>query len=108
MSSSDPGPVERRRADDATYEAIFRQSPQITWIWDPATVCFLAANDAAVAAYGWSEEELRKRPIFILALPQDQTEMERLFGPPVRGHRCHRVGTAAARPRSCPGRGSPT
>jgi PAS domain-containing protein len=52
MSSSDhlevtPSSAEAVDVIDA-YEAIFRYSPLIIWIWDVETGYFLAANEAAV------------------------------------------------------------
>ena len=44
-------------ASEARYRTIFEASPVPLWVYEVATRRFLAVNDAAVAAYGWSREE---------------------------------------------------
>ncbi|NHA15599.1 HD domain-containing phosphohydrolase [Thioalkalivibrio sp. XN279] len=39
------------------YERLFSANPQPMWIYDSQTLKFLAANDAAVALYGYTREE---------------------------------------------------
>ena len=40
------------------YQVVFNLLPQPAWILDRATLRFLAVNDAAIAYYGYSREEL--------------------------------------------------
>ncbi len=50
--------AERARAESAAmYRALFEDNPQPTWVHDPASLRFLAVNDAAVRAYGYSVDE---------------------------------------------------
>ena len=55
--------AERERAEQAardserSYRTLFEDNPQPMWMWDPATLEFLAVNDAAVAHYGYSRDE---------------------------------------------------
>ncbi len=39
------------------YARLFRANPQPMWIYDPASLRFLAVNDAAIAVYGYSHRE---------------------------------------------------
>jgi PAS domain S-box-containing protein len=48
---------EALRASEACYRAMFEDSPQPMWVYDTATLAFLAVNDAAVAHYGYSRAE---------------------------------------------------
>jgi PAS domain S-box-containing protein len=42
---------------DQPYRLLFQENPIPMWVFDPGTLQFLAVNDAAVAHYGYSEEE---------------------------------------------------
>jgi len=45
------------REGEERYRQMFQANPQPMWVYDVATLAFLAVNDAAVAHYGWSREE---------------------------------------------------
>ncbi|MFO1398149.1 MAG: PAS domain S-box protein [Burkholderiales bacterium] len=45
------------RESEARYRELFEANPHPMWVYDPATLRFLAVNDAAVAQYGYSREE---------------------------------------------------
>ena len=45
------------REGEDRYRQMFEVNPQPMWVYDVATLAFLAVNDAAVAHYGWSREE---------------------------------------------------
>ncbi|MCY7308080.1 MAG: PAS domain S-box protein [Rhodoferax sp.] len=55
--------TEQRQAKAAVYEAaaryrqLFDANPYPMWIYDPATLRFLAVNDAAVGKYGYPRDE---------------------------------------------------
>jgi two-component system cell cycle sensor histidine kinase/response regulator CckA len=55
--------TERKRADrtlrasEERYRQLFDASPQPMWVYDVETLAFLAVNDAAVRAYGYSRDE---------------------------------------------------
>lgn len=55
--------TERREAEDALrasetqYRALFDKSPFPKWVYDVATLRFLAVNDAAIRHYGYSRDE---------------------------------------------------
>ena len=52
------GQLQRERGDDARFRPMFDLHPQPMWVHDEDTLRFLAVNDAMVARYGWSREEL--------------------------------------------------
>ena len=45
------------RRSEQQYRMSFDANPQPMWLFDRETLCFLAVNDAAVAAYGYSRAE---------------------------------------------------
>ncbi|HEY6448032.1 MAG TPA: EAL domain-containing protein [Acidobacteriaceae bacterium] len=54
---------EQRRESDARsaeYRVLFDSNPHPMWIFDVASLQFLKVNDAAVARYGYTEEEFRR------------------------------------------------
>jgi PAS domain S-box-containing protein len=63
---------ERLRASEAQYRLLFDRNPQPLWVYDKVTLRILAVNDAAVAAYGYSREELLAMSILDLRLPEDR------------------------------------
>ncbi len=48
---------EELRASEARYRELFENSPLPTWVNDLGSLAFLAVNEAAVRAYGYSREE---------------------------------------------------
>ncbi|HEX7083950.1 MAG TPA: ATP-binding protein [Gaiellaceae bacterium] len=63
IASVDAELAERRRAEESlrlseeSYRLLFEHHPNPMWLFDPETLRFVAVNDAAIAAYGWSREE---------------------------------------------------
>jgi len=49
--------AEARRQSADEYRLLFQANPQPMWVYDVKTLAFLAANDAAVARYGYSAGE---------------------------------------------------
>ena len=45
------------RENEKRYRRLFQNNPHPTWVYDIETLRFLAVNDAAVAHYGFSQEE---------------------------------------------------
>jgi diguanylate cyclase (GGDEF)-like protein/PAS domain S-box-containing protein len=45
------------RRSEQRYRTLFETNPVPMWIYDPETLCFLAVNERAVAAYGYSADE---------------------------------------------------
>jgi PAS domain S-box-containing protein len=50
---------------------LFQSNPQPMWVFDAATLRFLAVNDAAVAHYGYSRDEFLRMTIDDLRPPED-------------------------------------
>jgi len=51
------GPVSRRDGDDDQYRLLFAHNPHPMWAIDVETLRFLAANQAAIDHYGYTEDE---------------------------------------------------
>ena len=68
------------------YAALFDMAPVPMWVDDPVTGRFLAANNAAVRAYGYSEEEFRTMNIFDIRPESEQGSLREhlLAAEPVR------------------------
>jgi two-component system cell cycle sensor histidine kinase/response regulator CckA len=45
------------RDSEAQYRSLFSDNPQPMWVYDPRTLKFLAVNHAALALYGFSQNE---------------------------------------------------
>jgi PAS domain S-box-containing protein len=45
------------RESGKKYQRLFDSNPHPTWVYDIETLRFLVVNDAAVARYGFSQEE---------------------------------------------------
>ncbi|MFO1415408.1 MAG: PAS domain S-box protein [Burkholderiales bacterium] len=75
--------TERRRAEvalrdsEARYRELFEANPHPMWVYDPATLRFLAVNDAAVIQYGYSREEFLALTIADLRPPDDTPRLQR-------------------------------
>ena len=54
---------ERADASEARTRILFDENPSPMWIYDLETLAFLAVNDAAIRAYGYSREELLQMSI---------------------------------------------
>ena len=63
--------VEARRQSDANYRALFEGSALPMWVYDIATLAFLAVNEAAVHHYGYSREEFLALTIVDIRPPED-------------------------------------
>ncbi len=56
---------------EAHYRELFEKSPQCMWVFDTETLRFLAVNDAAVQAYGYSRDEFLGMSITDIRPPED-------------------------------------
>jgi PAS domain S-box-containing protein len=81
-----PATAAALRESEERYHAIFEQHPLAMLVWDAATKRFLAVNDAAVAQYGYTREELLALTIWDIRpeeeIPHVRSLIERL--PPGR------------------------
>ena len=68
-----------RRAEEE-YRHLFERHPSPMWIFDVETLRFLAVNDAAVAAYGWTGEEFLAMTIADIRPEEDVEALRRDVG----------------------------
>lgn len=77
------------RRSDVAWEGVFTSSPVPMWVFDRATLRFLAVNEAAVAHYGWSAEEFLTMRITDIrpeaSLATLAADLEQPAGEPDRG-----------------------
>ena len=57
------------------YELLFRLSPYPTWVYDCQTLRFVAANDATIANYGYSRDELLAMSVLDIRAPQERERL---------------------------------
>jgi GAF domain-containing protein len=73
--------IERRRAEDALrkkeemFRLLFSHSPLPTWVIDRETLKFLEVNEAAVRAYGYSQEEFKGMTILDLRPDEEKIRL---------------------------------
>src|SRR3989454_362980 len=74
--------IERKRAEEQLlaserkYRLLFETSPEAMLVYDFETLRILAVNQAAVARYGYSEQEFLALTIRDIRPPQDQVRLE--------------------------------
>jgi diguanylate cyclase (GGDEF)-like protein/PAS domain S-box-containing protein len=62
---------EQLRESEARYRLLFATNPVPMWVYDAETLRFLAVNEAAVAHYGYSEEEFLAMTVLQLRPPDE-------------------------------------
>ncbi|MCA1592041.1 MAG: PAS domain S-box protein [Acidobacteria bacterium] len=55
---------EKLEAQEEQYRVLFESNPNAMWVYEPQTLRILAVNEAAVAQYGYSREELLHLTLF--------------------------------------------
>jgi two-component system cell cycle sensor histidine kinase/response regulator CckA len=68
---------EALRASEVQYRALFDNSPLPKWVYDVETLRFLAVNETAVRAYGYSREEFLRMTIRDIRPPEDVPRLMR-------------------------------
>ena len=68
--------LQHRRKDEAKFHLLFAQNPNPMWVYDPHTLAFLEVNEAAVATYGYSQEEFLKMTIRDIRPVEDVAAVE--------------------------------
>ena len=67
----------RRRAQrqlkesESRYRLLFEANPQPMWVYDSASLAFLAVNQAAIARYGYTREEFLSMTLRDIRPPED-------------------------------------
>lgn len=59
------------RASERRYRELFEDNPHVMWIYDLETLKFLAVNDRAVKAYGWTRDEFLEMRIADIRPPEE-------------------------------------
>jgi len=62
---------EALRVSEERYRQLFLSNPHPMWVYDFETMRFLAVNDAAVAKYGYSEDEFLRMTVAEIRPPDD-------------------------------------
>jgi two-component system, cell cycle sensor histidine kinase and response regulator CckA len=66
-----------RQASEARYRNLFDSSPLPMWVFDLATLKFLAVNDAAVRLYGYAREEFARLTLEAIRPREDVARLHR-------------------------------
>jgi PAS domain S-box-containing protein len=66
------------RRSEESYRQLFERHPGPMWLWDPATLRFLAVNEAAVENYGYTAEEFRSMTILDLVVDDEREALREL------------------------------
>lgn len=69
------GMVQAAEVNNEAYRELFRSHPEPMWVYDRSTFRFLAVNDAAVASYGYTEEEFLGMTIKDIRPAEDLTRL---------------------------------
>lgn len=64
-------PTDTAGAEESSFQLLFEHNPQPMWMYDAATLRFLAMNHAAVAKYGYSRDEFLQMTIADIRPPED-------------------------------------
>jgi two-component system cell cycle sensor histidine kinase/response regulator CckA len=74
---------ERLMSSEERYRLLFEANPRPMWVFDTATLRFLAVNDAACRHYGYSRDEFLAMTIRDIRPPEDVSKLvETLRGEP--------------------------
>jgi diguanylate cyclase (GGDEF)-like protein/PAS domain S-box-containing protein len=68
-------PVTLRGGPEIEYQLLFEQNPIPMWVFDRATLCFLAVNDAALRQYGYTREEFLSMTLAEIRPPEFVSEL---------------------------------
>ncbi len=66
------------------YRELFDANPHPMWVYDVASVRFLAVNQRAIEVYGWSRDEFLSMTIFDIRAPEDRAALTRLLTSGIR------------------------
>ena len=64
------------RASEERYRLLFQSNPHPMWVYDVSTLRFLAVNDAAVQAYGYTREEFHAMTIRDIRPAEEVSRLE--------------------------------
>ena len=75
---------ERLQAMPQEYRYLFDHNPLPMWVFERATLRFLAVNEAMLAAYGYSREQLLAGTVLDIRSPEDAPAARAALGQPDR------------------------
>jgi PAS domain S-box-containing protein len=81
----------RERPSNEDYARLFERVPLPMWVYDRETLAFLAANEAAVRAYGYTAEEFRGLTILDIRPREELADFRQALGL-ATGDEFHAVG----------------
>ena len=79
------GVEQRLRSSEEEYQHLFDRSPHPMWVFDEATLAFLAVSETAVQKYGYSRDEFLGMTIEDIRPQEDVPELQRMLGERPRG-----------------------
>jgi len=68
------------------YRQMFELNPEPMWVYDRATLRFLAVNNAAIRKYGYSAEEFAEKTILDIRPPEDLPRLLHTVAHHAEGH----------------------
>ena len=77
--------TEERRAEEVLreserqYRLLFVANPNPMYVFDEATLRFLAVNEATVRSYGWTREEFLARTVLDIRPPEERARAQKLI-----------------------------
>ena len=80
--------IDRRRREEALqksesmFRLLFSHTPLPTWVFDTETGRFLEVNEAAIAQYGFSEEEFKRMTVFDIRPASDRASNDDIWRHP--------------------------
>eukprot|EP00456_Euglypha_rotunda_P059495 TRINITY_DN496_c1_g2_i1.p1 TRINITY_DN496_c1_g2~~TRINITY_DN496_c1_g2_i1.p1 ORF type:complete len:1455 (+),score=354.03 TRINITY_DN496_c1_g2_i1:10962-15326(+) len=76
---------EALRSSEARYRLLFEANPHPMWVYDVSSLRFLAVNDSAVQAYGYSRDEFLGMAIREIMADEDRSQPELVLVPLISG-----------------------
>ena len=70
---------EKLKISEENHRMLFQQSPSLLLVFDPVTLCFLNANEAALRHYGYSREEFLEMTVRDLQTQEGLVHMEKIL-----------------------------
>ncbi len=103
VSSQIARAIERRRAaeqleqSEVKYRQLFEANPEAVWVYDGETLKFLAVNAAAVARYGYAQDEFAGLTQRDIRAPDEIAQLDREVARSLQGP--HHIGGVRHRTR---------
>jgi diguanylate cyclase (GGDEF)-like protein/PAS domain S-box-containing protein len=76
---------------EASFRLLFESNPIPMWVYEHATLRFIAVNEAAIEHYGYSREQFLAMTLLDIRPPDDRDEVRRIAGTPEADYRLGRT-----------------